>query len=183
MNIQPINENASGSVGFKKLLVQGGSFEKLKEAPYFPQKNYPNYHENLKVFYKKIMGLKKQCDKNSLYNVVIKPEHNSLSNSGRVVIENAETGREQCGFKTSFEDLLFIPSMVPKSLLTEEKEPNMMKRIFRNWQIKRQNKKIQHKQLDMKEFLDIVYKRIEVIAQNADGLTELHNLKQQKNTK
>lgn len=183
MNIQPINDNANYNVGFKKLIVKRGSFEKLKTSQYFPQENYPNYSENLKTFYRKLMDLKKKCDKNSLYNVVIKPENNSAYSNGKIVIESAETGKEQCGFKTSFEDLLFISSMVPKPLLTKEKEPNIAKRIFRNWQIKQQNKEIQHKHLDMKDFLDIVYKRIEVIAKNADCLTEWHDLKQLKNTK
>lgn len=181
MNIQPINKSTDSNVNFKKLIVKKGCFEKLKASQYFPQENYPNYSENLKEFYRKLMGLKKQCDKNSLYNVVIKSEHNSINSSGRIVIESAETGTEQCGFKTTFEELLFIHSMVPRPLLTKEKEPNLVKRIIGNWQIKQQNKEIQHKHLDMKDFLDIVYKRIEVIAKNADCLTEWHDLKQLKN--
>lgn len=177
MNIQPINVNSDHNVGFGKLVVQKGSFEKLKTLEYFPQENTLDYHEHLKAFYRQLMELKKKCADNNVYDVVIKPEKNSINSNGKVVIENAANRREQFGFSTTFEDLLYVSSDTPKDYLTKANEPNTLIRTFKNWNIKRQNKNIKQKQIGMKEFLNIVYKRIEIIAQNADYLMELHNLK------
>lgn len=177
MNIQSINENPYPNIGFKKLIVKEGSFRELRKSKYFPEESYPNYSENLKIFYKKLMVLKKRCDENQIYNVVIKPGANSLQSSGKIVIEDAASKREQAGFKRTFEDLLRIETMEPQSQLSKTREPNIFKRAIKNWEIKQRNKKLEHKQMDMKEFLNIVYKRIEDIVQNAEYLTELHNLK------
>ncbi len=177
MNIQPINVNSDRNIGFGQLVVQKGSFEKLKTSKYFPQENTLDYHEHLKAFYKQLMGLKKKCADNNIYDVVIKPEKNSINSNGKVVIENVANRREQFGFSTTFEELLYVPTATPKDYLTKASEPNVLIRTIKNWNIKRQNKNIKQKQIGMKEFLNIVYKRIEIMVQNADCLMELHNLK------
>ena len=62
MNIQPINQQTN-NIGFKRLIVNKGSFDTLKKSQYFPDESYPNYHENLKNFYKKLMKLRKNMEK------------------------------------------------------------------------------------------------------------------------
>ena len=174
MNIQTINQ--SQSINFQKLIINKGSFEALKQSKNFPDKNTENYSENLKHFYKKLMQLKKEAEKNELYNVVFYPDKMSSSANGKVVIENFE-GKEQFGFTKSFERMLDIPSSELKHVLTTEEDSNFIDRFIKNWKIKKYNKKIKHNQLSMQEYLNIVYKRIKEMVNGADYLTELHKIK------
>lgn len=173
MKIQSINPPPAPNFG--KLIIKPGSFEALKQSKYFPDKSYPDYNKHLLNFYRRLLDLKKEAMNNSTYNVVIKPENEK--GKGRVVIENHE-GREQSGFITSFDDLLRVRSMEPRMLLTSEQEPSPYKRIYHNWQIKRLNKKLAHKQLKMDEYLNVVYNNIKDIVTNADCLADMQKLKQ-----
>ena len=174
MNIQPINQQTNNNIGFQKLIVKKGSFETLKKSQYFPDESYPNYHENLKNFYKKLMKLRKKMEKNDVYNVVIRP--NSKELEGGIYIENSE-GRQQTGFFKSFDKLLEVEAKEPVKLLTKEQDPNFFDRFFRNWKRKRYNKQVERKQVNMPDFLNLVIKHIEEMTNNADYLAELHNLK------
>lgn len=177
MNIQSINQTKSSDISFRKLTVRPGSFEALKNSKYFPDETYPRYHEHLLDFYKNLYQLKKRADKNLVYNVVIKP--GDTRKKARIAIENSE-GKEQSGFITPFDELLRIKSMEPKPLYTKQEDPRLIRRLFRNWQIKKNNNKLLNDQLNFKKFLNIVYKRIEKIVSNAECLTDLHKLKQSK---
>lgn len=73
MNIQPINQQTNNNIGFQKLIVKKGSFNVLRNSEYFPESSYPNYYKNLKSFCKKMIDLRKNCEKNDIYNVVIRP--------------------------------------------------------------------------------------------------------------
>lgn len=178
MKIQPINPNKSQqqNPSFQKLVVKQGSFALLKQSKYFPDKSYPNYSENLKFFYQKLMKLRKVAEKNELYNVVLKPEKALHPDGGKIVVENA-SGVEQFGFSKSFDDLLRVQEMEPRKTLTEKQDPNFLDRWFKNWKIKRNNNKLEHKQMEMGAFLDIVYKRIADAVNNAEYLAELHEIK------
>ena len=68
MNIQPINQQTNNNIGFQKLIVKKGSFNVLRNSEYFPEKSYPDYYKNLKSFCKKMTDLKKDCEKNEIYN-------------------------------------------------------------------------------------------------------------------
>ena len=63
-----------------------------------------DYYKNLKSFYKKMMDLRKNCEKNDIYNVVIRPSSKDFE--GGVYIENAE-GKAQFGFFRSFRKISF----------------------------------------------------------------------------
>ena len=181
MKIQSINPNQSQqqNPSFQKLVVKQGSFALLKQSKYFPDKSYPNYSENLRFFYQKLMKLRKTAEKNELYNVVLKPGQSLNSDAGKIVIENA-SGVEQFGFSKSFDDLLRVREMEPKEILTEEQEPNFLDRWFQNWKIKRNNNKLENKRMEMGAFLDIIYKRIADAVNNAEYLAELHEIKKIK---
>ena len=178
MKIQPINPNQSQqqNPSFQKLIIKQGSFALLKQSKYFPDKSYPNYSGNLRFFYQKLMKLRKAAEKNELYNVVLKPDKALFPNSGKIVVENA-SGVEQFGFTKSFDELLRVPEMEPKRTLTEKQDPKFLDRWLRNWRIKRRNNKLEHKQIDMRAFLDIVYKRIADAVNNAEYLSELNEIK------
>ena len=181
MKIQSINPNQSQqqNPSFQKLVVKQGSFALLKQSKYFPDKSYPNYSENLRFFYQKLMKLRKAAEKNELYNVVLKPDKALFPNSGKIVVENA-SGVEQFGFTKSFDELLRVREMEPKEILTEEQEPNFLDRWFQNWKIKRNNNKLENKRMEMGAFLDIIYKRIADAVNNAEYLAELHEIKKIK---
>lgn len=178
---QPVNQsfNQGQNPSFQKLIVKKGSFDALKQSKYFPERDYPNYAEHLRKFYEKLVQLKKTAEKNTLYNVVIKPENEKFSRTGKMVIENSD-GVEQYGFKSSFDDILSFPEMEPKKTLTEREEPNLFDRVFKNWQINRENKKLANKPLDMQKFLDTVYKKLEDMVNSADYLAELNKIKGNK---
>lgn len=174
MNIQPINQQTNNNIGFQRLIVKKGSFEALKKSQYFPSPSYPNYHEHLKNFYKKLMVMRKSMEHNDVYNVVIRP--NSKEMKGGIYIENQE-GRPQTGFFKSFDELLKVEAKEPVKLLTEEQDPNFFDRFFKNWKRKKYNKAVERKQVNMPEFLNLVLEHIQGMTRNADYLTELHNLK------
>ena len=70
--------------------------------------------------------------------------------------------------------------MEPRKTLTEKQAPNFLDRWLRNWRIQRRNNKLEHKQMDMRAFLDIVYKRIADAVNNAEYLSELNEIKKIK---
>lgn len=177
MNIQPINQQTDNNIGFQKLIVKKGSFNVLKNSEYFPEKSYPDYYKNLKSFCKKIMDLRKNCEKNDLYNVVIRPSSKEFE--GGIYIENSE-GRQQTGFFKSFDKLLEVESKKPVKLLTEEQEPNFFDRWLNNRKRKRYNKAVERKQVSMPEFLNLVIKHVEEMTNSADYLKELHDIKNKK---
>lgn len=176
MNIQPINQQTNNNIGFQKLIVKKGSFNVLRNAKYFPEKSYPDYYKNLKSFCKKMMDLRKDCEKNEIYNVVIRPSSKDFE--GGMYIEDAD-GNTQCGFFKSFKSIFEVEAKRPKKLLTERQDPRLLDRFFRNWQIKRYNEKVAQKQVSMQDFLSSVYKHLQDMVNNADYLAELHNMKKQ----
>ena len=176
MNIQPINQQTNNNIGFQKLIVKKGSFNVLRNSEYFPEKSYPDYYKNLKSFCKKMMDLKKDCEKNEIYNVVIRPSSKDFE--GGMYIEDAD-GNTQFGFFKSFKSIFEMESKKPKKLLTEKQDPRLLDRLFRNWQIKKYNEKVEQKQVSMQEFLTSVYKHLQSMVNNADYLAELHNIKKQ----
>lgn len=176
MNIQPINQQTNNNIGFQKLIVKKGSFNVLRNSEYFPEKSYPDYYKNLKLFCKKIMDLKKDCENNDIYNVVIRPSSKDFE--GGMYIENAE-GKSQFGFFRSFKKIFEVEAMKPKKLLTEKQAPCLLDRLFKNWKIKRYNNKVEHQQVSMQDFLTSVYKHLQDMVNNADYLAELHNIKKQ----
>ncbi len=177
MNIQSINTDTR-QPNFQRLIIQKGSFKALKQSKYFPQnKNYPLYNNNMQNFYKQLIQLKQRAQKNDLYNVILKPDRDIDGKHGFVVIENNE-GREQDGFKQSFNELLRIQEYEPKRYYTEEDLPNPILRWYKNKQISWNNKKIINHKMDFNDFLNIVYKRIESIVNNAEYLTDLRKLKE-----
>ena len=176
MNIQPINQNANNSINFQRLIVKKGSFNALKQAQYFPEKSYPNYNENMRNFYKKLIGLKKSCANNTDYDVVVNYGKRIDDKDSGVFIQDS-MGKMQGGFRQSFEDLFHLSSMDPKRPLTESEEPRLLIRLINNWNINRENKKLPNKQVDMVEFLDSVYKNIKAMVNNADYLAELDKIK------
>ena len=177
MNIQSINQQTNKNIGFQKLIVKKGSFNVLKNAEYFPDKSYPNYYRNLKVFSKKLIELRKECEGNDLYNVVIEP--NRKGSLGGMYIENRE-GIPQTGFFKSFKDILEVDSKRLRPVLTNVQEPKFFDRVFKNWKIRRYNKKVENQKVTMQEFLNSVYKKLQEMVNNADYLIELHNLKKAK---
>ncbi len=176
MNIQPINQQTNNNIGFQKLIVKKGSFNVLRNSEYFPEKSYPDYYKNLKSFCKKMTDLKKDCEKNEIYNVVIRPSSKDFE--GGMYIEDAD-GNTQFGFFKSFKSIFEMESKKPKKLLTEKQDPRLLDRLFRNWQIKKYNEKVEQKQVSMQEFLTSVYKHLQAMVNNADYLAELHNIKKQ----
>ena len=177
MNIQPINQQTNNNIGFQKLILKKGSFNVLRNSEYFPDKSYPGYYKNLKDFSKKLIDLRKECDDNELYNVVIKPS--DRNSSGGMYIESRE-GIPQVGFFKSFDDLLQIDSKRTKKTITNDQVSNFFDRFLKNWKIKRYNKKVENKEVTMQEFLNSVYKNLKEMVNNADYLKELHNLKKNK---
>ena len=176
MNIQPINQQTNNNIGFQKLIVKKGSFNVLRNSEYFPEKSYPDYYKNLKSFCKKMTDLKKDCEKNEIYNVVIRPSSKDFE--GGMYIEDAD-GNTQFGFFKSFKSIFEMESKKPKKLLTEKQDPRLLDRLFRNWQIKKYNEKVEQKQVSMQDFLTSVYKHLQDMVNNADYLAELHNMKKQ----
>lgn len=176
MNIQPINQQTNNNIGFQKLIVKKGSFNVLRNSEYFPEKSYPDYYKNLKSFCKKMTDLKKDCEKNEIYNVVIRPSSKDFE--GGMYIEDAD-GNTQFGFFKSFKSIFEMESKKPKKLLTEKQDPRLLNRLFRNWQIKKYNEKIEQKQVSMQDFLTSIYKHLQDMVNNADYLAELHNMKKQ----
>lgn len=176
MNIQPINQQTNNNIGFQKLIVKKGSFNVLRNSEYFPEKSYPDYYKNLKSFCKKMTDLKKDCEKNEIYNVVIRPSSKDFE--GGMYIEDAD-GNTQFGFFKSFKSIFEMESKKPKKLLTEKQDPRLLNRLFRNWQIKKYNEKVEQKQVSMQDFLTSVYKHLQDMVNNADYLAELHNMKKQ----
>ena len=176
MNIQPINQQTNNNIGFQKLIVKKGSFNVLRNSEYFPEKSYPDYYKNLKSFCKKMTDLKKDCEKNEIYNVVIRPSSKDFE--GGMYIEDAD-GNTQFGFFKSFKSIFEMESKKPKKLLTEKQDPHLLNRLFRNWQIKKYNEKVEQKQVSMQDFLTSIYKHLQDMVNNADYLTELHNMKKQ----
>ena len=120
--------------------------------------------------------LKKDCEKNEIYNVVIRPSSKDFE--GGMYIEDAD-GNTQFGFFKSFKSIFEMESKKPKKLLTEKQDPRLLDRLFRNWQIKKYNEKVEQKQVSMQEFLTSVYKHLQSMVNNADYLAELHNIKKQ----
>ena len=176
MNIQPINQNANNSVNFQRLIIKKGSFDVLKHAEYFPDKNYPNYDKNLRSFYKKLVNLKNSCANNTSYDVVIKAGKIQNGKDSGMFIQNS-LGKPQSGFKQSFEDLFRLASMEPKRLQTEGDEPRALIRLINNWKIKKENRNLPNKTADMTEFLDSIYNKIKAMVVNADYLAELDKIK------
>ena len=176
MNIQPINQQTNNNIGFQKLIVKKGSFNVLRNSEYFPEKSYPDYYKNLKSFCKKMTDLKKDCEKNEIYNVVIRPSSKDFE--GGMYIEDAD-GNTQFGFFKSFKSIFEMESKKPKKLLTEKQDPRLLNRLFRNWQIKKYNEKVEQKQVSMQDFLTSIYKHLQDMVNNADYLAELHNMKKQ----
>lgn len=176
MNIQPINQQTNNNIGFQKLIVKKGSFNVLRNSEYFPEKSYPDYYKNLKSFCKKMTDLKKDCEKNEIYNVVIRPSSKDFE--GGMYIEDAD-GNTQFGFFKSFKSIFEMESKKPKKLLTEKQDPHLLNRLFRNWQIKKYNEKVEQKQVSMQDFLTSIYKHLQDMVNNADYLAELHNMKKQ----
>ena len=176
MNIQPINQQTNNNIGFQKLIVKKGSFNVLRNSEYFPEKSYPDYYKNLKSFCKKMTDLKKDCEKNEIYNVVIRPSSKDFE--GGMYIEDAD-GNTQFGFFKSFKSIFEMESKKPKKLLTEKQDPRLLDRLFRNWQIKKYNEKVEQKQVSMQDFLTSIYKHLQDMVNNADYLAELHNMKKQ----
>lgn len=176
MNIQPINQQTNNNIGFQRLIVKKGSFNVLRNSEYFPEKSYPDYYKNLKSFCKKMTDLKKDCEKNEIYNVVIRPSSKDFE--GGMYIEDAD-GNTQFGFFKSFKSIFEMESKKPKKLLTEKQDPRLLNRLFRNWQIKKYNEKVEQKQVSMQDFLTSVYKHLQDMVNNADYLAELHNMKKQ----
>ena len=176
MNIQPINQQTNNNIGFQKLIVKKGSFNVLRNSEYFPEKSYPDYYKNLKSFCKKMTDLKKDCEKNEIYNVVIRPSSKDFE--GGMYIEDAD-GNTQFGFFKSFKSIFEMESKKTKKLLTEKQDPRLFDRLFKNWQIKRYNEKIEQKQVSMQDFLTSIYKHLQDMVNNADYLAELHNMKKQ----
>ena len=164
-------------LSFRNLIIKQGSFDALKQSKYFPTEKFPNYNSDLRNFYKRLMQLKKQADRNPMYNVVVKPEENLSDKRGVIVIENKE-GREQEGFKEPFYELLRIRELEPHKYYTENDIPNILNRWYQNMLIKINNKKNEKKQIDLKEYLDIIYKRIESYVRSADYLFDLYKLKE-----
>ena len=72
-----------------------------------------------------------------------------------------------------------MESKKPKKLLTEKQDPRLLNRLFRNWQIKKYNEKVEQKQVSMQDFLTSIYKHLQDMVNNADYLAELHNMKKQ----
>lgn len=176
MNIQPINQQTNNNIGFQKLIVKKGSFNVLRNSEYFPEKSYPDYYKNLKSFCKKMTDLKKDCEKNEIYNVVIRPSSKDFE--GGMYIEDAD-GNTQFGFFKSFKSIFEMESKKPKKLLTEKQDPHLLNRLFKNWQIKKYNEKVEQKQVSMQDFLTSIYKHLQDMVNNADYLAELHNMKKQ----
>ena len=177
MKIQPINQQTDNNIGFQKLIVKKGSFNVLKNSKYFPDKSYPDYYNNLKSFCEKVIELRKECEQNELYNVVVRP--NSKELKGGIYIENAD-GVKQYGFFKSFEDIFDLEVKKQQKLLTKKQDPNFLNRLLKNWEIKRYNKKVAKNKVSMQEFLTSVFKHLKEMANNADYLTELHNIKKNK---
>lgn len=174
MNIQPINQQTNNNIGFQKLIVKKGSFNVLRNSEYFPDKSYPGYYKNLKSFCKKLVALKKECETNDVYNVVIRPSSKEFQ--GGMYIESSD-GIPQAGFFKPFNDLLELESKKQKKILTDEQDPNLLDRFIRNWKIKRYNKKVEQKEVTMQEFLSSVYKNLQEMVNSADYLKELYNIK------
>ena len=176
MNIQPINQDANNSINFQRLIINKGSFNVLKQSKYFPDKSYPNYDANMRNFYKKLIELKKSCANNTAYDVVVKSGKQIDGKESGVFIQDS-FGKIQGGFRQSFEDLFRLNSMEPQRLQTEAEEPRLLIRLLNNWNIKRENKKLPDKQVDMVEFLNSIYKNIKAMVNNADYLAELDKIK------
>ena len=176
MNIQSIN-TGTPQPNFQRLIIKKGSFAALKQSKYFPKnKNYLLYDNEMQTFYRQLIQLKKRADNNDLYNVILKPDRSINGKRGFVVIENNE-GREQDGFKQSFKDLLQIREFEPKAYYTKKDMANPITRWYRNKQIAKNNKKIINSQINFKQFLNIIYKRIESFVNNAEYLADLHKIK------
>ncbi len=176
MNTQPINQDTNNSINFQRLIIKRGSFDVLKQAKHFPDKSYPNYDTNMRNFYKKLIELKRSCANNTSYDVVVKAGKQLNSNDSGVFIQDSY-GKVQGGFRQSFDSLFHLNSMDPQRLQTEAEEPRLLIRLFNNWNIKRENKKLPDKQVDMVEFLDSIYKNIKAMVNNADYLAELDKIK------
>ncbi len=165
-------------INFKRLIIKQGSFDILKQSKYFPQsQNHPLYDEQMQNFYKRLMQLKRRADKNDLYDVILKPDENINGNLGHLAIVSKD-GREQDGFKIPFDELLRVKEFEPKNSYTAEDIPNIFLRWYKNLQISINNKKIIHKHVNLEDFLNIVYKRIESWVKNAEYLSDLSNLKE-----
>ena len=176
MEIQSINQNP---ISFQKLIIKRGSFDALKAAKYFPKEDYPNYHKNLLDFYIKLNVLKKKCENNNVYNVVIKPHYENMQYTGKIALEDS-AGTEQCGFVHSFDEMVNLKFIDKKPYLTEKDEPLFLERLFKNWEIRKINKQRAKGNISMTDFLDFIYSRIEQVTRDADALKNWNEIKQQK---
>ena len=176
MNIQS-NTTNSMQVSFNRLIIKKGSFDALKQSEYFPKdKNHPRYSDSMHDFYSKLIKLKRRAEENDLYNVILKPQNGINEQDGCLVIEN-KAGYEQAGFKKSFSELMRVKDFEPKKFYTKSDISNPISRWYKNTQISKNNKKIMNQNPDLKQFLDVIYKRIEVFVNNAEYLADLHRLK------
>lgn len=171
MEIQSINQNP---ISFQKLIIKKGSFDALKSSKYFPKEDYPDYHKNLLDFYIKLNVLKKKCESNDIYNVVIKPLYQDMQYSGKIVIEDS-AGKEQSGFIHSFDEMINLKFVEKKPYLTEKEEPFFIARLIKNWNIRKLNKQRAKGKISMPDYLDFVYRKIEQITRDADALKNWNN--------
>ena len=177
MNIQSVN-TGTPQVSFHRLIIKQGSFSALKQSKYFPQnKNTPIYENNMHEFYRKLIQLKKRADNNEYYNVILKPDRKINGKQGFLVIENNE-GREQDGFKQPFNELLRIRAFEPKEYYTSSEISNPINRWYKNRQIAKRNKQLINGEINLRQFLNIIYKRIESFVNNAEYLADLRKLKE-----
>ena len=166
MEIQSINQNP---ISFQRLIIKEGSFEALKSSKYFPKEDSPEYRKNLQDFYIKLNKLKKKCESNKVYNVVIKPYRDNMQYTGKIAIEDA-TGREQTGFVHSFDEITGIKFLEKKPYLTKKEEPSFLQRLIKNWNIAKINRERGGNKITISDYLNFVYNKIEQIVKDADTL-------------
>lgn len=168
MNIQSINPTQEKTnTSFKKLIVKSGSFDALKNCKSFPIETYRNETPLMLNFYKDLLQIKKKCETNTLYNVVIKP----TETSGKIIVED-NLGTEQDGLSRTFEELTNIPLYKPRKEFTKEDVKNPFIRSIKNFLIRRQNKNLSKHTVDFQKYLDIIKKHIKESVNSADYLME-----------
>ena len=163
------------NTSFGKLIIKPGSLDAIKQIENFPTKDDPRYKEYLMGFYKKLMVLKKRCEKNTSYNVVLKPEPDKYT-KGKLILVDSE-GTEISSFQASFRQLTEYFGFQPKKLLTQKEEPRLFSRYFKNKKIKEENIRIETEPRNYTSFFDTVIKRIERFVVDAESLNERRNIK------
>ena len=174
MQISSVTQSPQ-EICFGKMIVKKGSFEALKQMENFPPKDDPKYKESIMYFYKKLMVLKKRCETNLSYNVVLKPEQNTYT-KGKIILEDND-GVEMTAFQESFRQLCEYFGFKPKKMLTKKEEPRLLSRYFKNRKIAKENMRKENEPRNYNLFFDTIIRRIERYVIDAESLDERRKLK------